>query len=110
VEKVTNIYPVEDNHKIFNEDEAYELISLLLTITGKTKNTINGLNSQLEYFKGRPAKQDDIQFEINMAMQKWSEKVRRLGGVPIAIYKVKIPAAANRYWLWEHPKATLELL
>jgi hypothetical protein len=45
-----------------------------------------------------------------MAMQKWSEKVRRLGGVPIAIYKVKIPAAANRYWLWEHPKATLELL
>jgi Mg/Co/Ni transporter MgtE len=108
MDNVTSIYPVDQAQKTFSEVEAYKLVSLLIAITSKTKNIVNGLNSQLEFFKGQPTKQDDIQFKINMEMQKWSEKVRRLGATPIAIYKVKSPADNGASYLWEHPKATLE--
>jgi hypothetical protein len=110
MDNVTTIYPFSENQKLFSEDEAYELVSLFIAITSKTKNEVNALNSQLDFFKGQPSKADDIQFKINMAMQKWSEKVRRLGGIPIAVYKVKVPASGGRFFIWEFPKSTLEYL
>lgn len=93
--------------KTFSEDDAYELVNLFLAVTVKAKNQINGLSSKLEYYKSQPEEADKIQFELNEAIQKWSEKMRRLGGTPLALYKVKIPAE-NGFFIWEHPKATLE--
>jgi hypothetical protein len=77
-----------NSEKLFGEDETYELVNLFLAVTGKARNTINGLNSRLEYYKTDPEKADSIQFELNTEIQKWSDKVRRLGGIPLALYKV----------------------
>lgn len=103
---VHNIYHL-NQEKVFTEDEAFELINLFLAITPKAKNTINGLNSRLEYHKAIPEETDAIQMELNVQIQKWSEKIRRLGGIPLALYKVKIPAA-NGFYMWEFPKADIE--
>lgn len=103
---VHNIYHL-NSEKLFNEDEAYEVINLFLAITGKAKNVINGLNSQLEYHKAQPEQADSIQFELNTQIQKWSDKVRRLGGMPLALYKVKIPTEGG-FFTWEFPSADIE--
>ena len=103
---VHNIYHL-NKEKSFTEDEAYELVKLFMAITGKAKNKINGLNSRLEHFKLQPEHADEIQFNLNSEIQRWSEKVRRLGGTPLALYKIKIPAENGSY-IWEHPKVTLE--
>ena len=105
---VHNIYHLNQEKK-FSEDEAFELLNLLLAITPKAKKAINGLNSRLEYHKAIPHEADEIQMELNVQIQKWSEKVRRLGGIPLALYKVKIPAQAG-YFLWEFPKADIEFI
>jgi hypothetical protein len=105
-ENVYTIYPL-NQEKHFEEDEALELVNLFVAITSKAKNEINSLNSQLEYHKTMPEQADAIQFRLNQAIQKWSEKVRRLGGIPIALYKVKIPAGTG-YYTWEFPSADLE--
>ncbi len=78
-----------NTESLFNEDEAYRLVNLLIPITAKAKNKINGLNSRLEYFKFQEAEAELIQNQINHEIQRWSEKVRRLGGFPLALYKVK---------------------
>lgn len=105
---VHNIYHL-NQEKLFTEDEAYNLVNLLLAITPKAKNTINGLNSRLEYHKAIPHEADAIQMELNTQIQKWSEKVRRLGGTPLALYKVKIPTNGG-YFKWEFPKAEIEFI
>lgn len=96
-----------NQEKHFSEDEAYELVNLFLAITPKARNTINGLNSKLEYHKAMPDEADAIQMELNIQIQKWSEKIRRLGGIPLALYKVKIPAAGGHF-VWEFPKAEID--
>lgn len=104
---VHNIYHL-NKEKNFTEDEAYELVNLLIAVTVKSKKVINGLNSKLEHYKLQTEIADEIQLELNTQIQKWSEKVRRLGGTPLALYKVKIPST-NGSFIWEHPKVTLEL-
>ena len=103
---VHNIYHL-NTEKLFSEDEGYELVNLLMAITSKSKNTVNGLNSRLEYFKHQQDEADSIQFELNGQIQKWSDKVRRLGGIPLALYKVKIPTHGG-YFIWEFPAIELE--
>lgn len=105
-ENVHTIYHL-NKEKTFTEDEAYQAVNLFLAITAKAKNTINALNSKLEYHKTMPEKADSIQFELNNEIQKWSDKVRRLGGIPLGLYKVKVPAQSGFYF-WEFPSADIE--
>tara|TARA_Y100000590_G_C15447882_1_gene911516 strand:- start:85 stop:414 length:330 start_codon:yes stop_codon:yes gene_type:complete len=106
LEKVYSIFNLS-TEKNFTEDEAYELVNLLVAVTGKAKNKINNLNSKLEYYKLQADKADSIQFELNTEIQKWSEKVKRLGGTPLSLYKVKIPGKESHF-IWEFPSVELE--
>ena len=74
----------------------------------KSKNKINALNSRLEYYKAQPDLADTIQTDLNAEIQKWSEKTRRLGAIPLALFKVKIPAATGHF-VWEFPSVELTL-
>ncbi len=95
-----------DTHKTFTEDEAYNLVNLLLAVTVRAKNKMNGLKSRIEYFKIEPEKVNSLQEELNTEIQSWSEKVRRLGGLPVSLYKVKIPADQGHF-MWEMPSVEL---
>ncbi|MBT4792654.1 MAG: hypothetical protein HON90_13860 [Halobacteriovoraceae bacterium] len=92
--------------KLFTEDEAYELVNLFHAVTSKAKVSINGLNSKLEHYKNQPKEADEIQLELNVQIQKWSDKVRRLGGIPLALFKVKIPAQ-HGFFTWEFPSVEI---
>ena len=100
---VHNIYLLNQEKK-FSEDETYDLINLFLAVTVKAKNKINSLNSKLEYLKAMPDQADEVQRQLNLEIQKWSEKMRRLGGIPLSLYQVKVPADQG-YYLWEFPSA-----
>ena len=104
--QVHNIYPL-NNEKTFDEDSAYQLVNLFMAVTIKSKNTVQGLNSQLEYHKAQPHEANMIQERLNTEIQKWSDKMRRLGGTPLALYKVKIPAETG-FFVWEFPSAEIE--
>lgn len=104
--QVHTIYPLHQEHN-FSEDKAYELVNLFMAITQKAKNTVHGLNSQLEYHKAMPEQADAIQIRLNHEISKWSDKIKRLGGVPLALFKVKIPADQG-YYIWEFPSADIE--
>jgi len=104
--QVHNIFNL-NSVKSFSEDEAYELLNLLYIITTKAKNKIQGLNSQLEFNKAIPSQAEGFEKMINTEIQKWSDKVRRLGGTPMALYQVKIPSD-NGFFFWDFPQVELE--
>lgn len=105
LDNVRSIYPLNQT-KIFSHEEALELIPLLMLISSKTKRELNVLNSQLSFFKSNTDKAQDIQSKINGSLQAWSDKIRRLGAIPVSLCKVRIPGEENQY-LWEYPENKL---
>lgn len=96
-----------DTERNFNEDEAYGLVDLLLIVTSKSKNKINALNTKIDIFENYPDKAEAANTELNNEIHKWSDKVRRIGGTPLALYKVKINHESG-FYTWEYPSANLE--
>lgn len=105
LDNVRTIYPLNQT-KTFSHEEALELIPLLQHISAKTKRDLNVLNSQLSFFKSNSDKAQNIQEKINTSLQSWSDKVRRLGAIPVSLCKVRIPGEEGHY-LWEYPENRL---
>lgn len=101
VENVRSIFPLNQT-KTFSHEEALDLVPLLMHISAKTKRDLNVLNSQLSFFKTHSDKAQGIQEKINLSLQAWSDKVRRLGAIPVSLCKVRIPGEENSF-LWEYP-------
>jgi hypothetical protein len=104
-DNVRTIYPLNQT-KTFSHEEALELVPLLMHISAKTKRDLNVLNSQLSFFKSNTDKAQNIQEKINQSLQAWSDKVRRLGAIPVSLCKVRIPGEEGHY-LWEYPENRL---
>lgn len=104
-DNVRNIYPLNQT-KTFTHEEALELVPLLQLISSKTKRELNALNSQLTFLKTNSEKAQAIQEKINLSLQHWSDKVRRLGAIPVSLCKVRIPGEEGTY-LWEYPESRL---
>lgn len=105
LDNVRTIYPLNKT-KTFTHEEALELVPLLRLISSKTKRELNLLNSQLSFYKTDSDKGQVIQEKINLALQSWSDKVRRLGVIPVSLCKVRIPGEEGHY-LWEYPENRL---
>jgi hypothetical protein len=105
IENVRSIYPLNQT-KTFSHEEALELVPLLMHISAKSKRDLNVLNSQLSFFKSNSDKAQGIQEKINYSLQTWSDKVRRLGAIPVSLCKVRIPGEEGHY-LWEYPETRL---
>ncbi len=105
LDNVRSIFPLNQT-KIFTHEEALELVPLLQHISSKTKRELNVLNSQLSFFKTSSDKAQGIQEKINITLQTWSDKVRRLGVIPVSLCKVRIPGEEGHY-LWEYPENRL---
>jgi hypothetical protein len=105
-ENVHHIYNLNQT-KNFSHEEALELVPLLQLISSKTKKELNVLNSQLSFFKTNSDKAQSIQEKINLSLQTWSDKVRRLGAIPVSLCKVRIPGEDGQHFLWEYPESRL---
>jgi hypothetical protein len=106
-ENIRKIYSLNEN-RTFTFEEAQELIPLFMHISAKTKREINTLNSQLSFTKMNTPKAIEIQNKINMSLQNWSEKIKRLGVLPIAEFKIKI-IGKEAHYTWEYPQKNLVL-
>lgn len=105
LDNVRTIYPLNQS-RTFSHEEALELVPLLQHISAKTKRDLNVLNSQLSFFKTNSDKAQAIQEKINLSLQSWSDKIRRLGAIPVSLCKVRIPGEEGHY-LWEYPENRL---
>lgn len=103
---VHSIFPLSSETR-FDQDEAVSLIATLLNVTSKAKNKINAANGHVQFNKNNPSAQQYHQEILNLEIQKWSEKMRRLGVVPLSLFKAKISAKAGGFYTWEFPSDQL---
>jgi len=106
--EILNITPF--NHtRFFTEENLEAMLPVLIAITSKAKGQANGLKAQADYFKAQPGKAEALTQQYNELLQKWSEKMRRLGGLPVELFQVKFPKNAHGgYFLWTFPKDSFE--
>ena len=83
-----------------SKEEITNLYPILTRISTRTKRKLNKLNSQLSYHKTNSKEAIEIQNLINKELSSWSDNVRRLGGIPISIFKVRFIGNEEHY-LWE---------
>lgn len=111
MEQESSILPLQqighmDRAKVYTHEEAEELLPLLMVIAQKTKKELNNYQAQLNYFKNRQDKTIEFQNKMNATVQLWSDKMRRLGVVPLSLCKVRINGESMQYF-WEYPENRL---
>jgi hypothetical protein len=104
---VRTIHPF-NRTKIFGQQEAVDLIPLLVHISAKSKRELNLLNSQLGFVKANSERGIVLQNKIHMNLQAWSDKIRRLGLIPVSPHKVRIPGE-DCHFIWEYPDKKLSI-
>ncbi len=100
----------------FTETKASDFVPILMSITKKTKDQINILKAQLEVHKFDNHQSELIENEIHNIIQKWGNKITRLGMTPIGIWKVLIPGEKRLHltkdelpdsYEWEYPASRI---
>lgn len=98
-DEVLKIYPLSDS-KCLTPIEAKGLGSLFTYLTDCLKKDVRKLELQLQSTTN-PETIEILQTKISHLIDKWSEKIKRLGGIPINLNQIKIPTSAG-YLYWEH--------
>jgi hypothetical protein len=110
MENVTQLF-TGNNVRPLSIAEAEQLLPIFLKITNQTRQSINVLNSQVDHYKGKPVKSAELQTQLNLKLQKWCDKMKRLGGQPQAMFKVKIQTEEGiRFWCYPEMKLRVELI
>jgi hypothetical protein len=109
-QNVTQLFSLHEK-SILKIDAIYQMIPLFLNITNKTIQDINVLNSRVQHYKGKPIQTNELQNKMNQSLQKWCDKIRKLGGYPINAYKIKfITDEGTRFWIYPEAKLRTELI
>lgn len=103
---VHHIFHLKDD-ALFSENEVQELVPLLYNISKKSKKIIDALSSQVKHFKNNSDMAEKMSLKSNREIQKWSEKMKRLGTNPLGLYKVKIPSK-DGFYIWEYPSLDID--
>lgn len=103
---IHTIFPLSNDTR-FDKSEALHLIDTLYSVTTRAKNKINAADGHVQYNKHNATSQTYHQEILNVEIQKWSEKMRRLGAIPLSLFKVKLSALEGGFYTWEFPTSEL---
>ena len=99
--EIHSIFP--KNVKVYMAlDEVEGLISVLLTSTRRSLQQVNQYKAQMNWFKGQAQKVEELQVKINHEVNRWQQKIERLGGQVQGLWKVKFESDQVDYY-WEFP-------
>lgn len=106
---MNRIYPLDKSLKKLEIEQVEDIIGLLNRVSLNSKRSINGLKSQLKLTKKGTPRATEVQNRINLELQKWSDKVKRMGVTPLGLYRCRI-ATPDKNYLWEFPNKKPETL
>ncbi|MCB9092638.1 MAG: hypothetical protein H6621_12665 [Halobacteriovoraceae bacterium] len=106
---VSNIFPISHKNCVYHDAEVQDIVNLLNTISKKSYLKVNECKSRLKCLKNNDPKAIILQENINSTLQKWSEHTKRIGVVPLGVFRCKIATEDNTY-IWEYPNKKADLL
>ena len=87
--------------------EAEDVVQIIRKLTEKYVFEVESKMVRLESMDGRNLDETNrIEAEVNLKIQEWHSKVRKLGGVPKGLWLVDLDSG-NGYFCWKYPEKVL---
>jgi hypothetical protein len=102
---VVNIHEI-GRHKVFKLTEASDLLPVLLKITRHTIDRLNPLMDKMSYLGKRDPHYLAYEKEYQEFIQRWVNKVIRLGGEVKGMWLVDFDCGTG-YFCWKYPEESL---
>jgi hypothetical protein len=96
------------NHKrVFSYDQAQELLPVIYRITEVAQKEVRVLMNRIEAIKGMSgARATDLENEINSIIDRWQQKVTKLGASPKGLWLADFDNGEG-YYCWKFPEAVI---
>lgn len=93
--------------RIFTLREADELLPLIYRITDEVHGRVKKMIHRIEAFQGaNPILVSEIEAEINLELNKWQNKISRLGAVPKGMWLADFDHGTG-YYCWKFPETQI---
>lgn len=94
--------------RLFTLEEARELLPLIKRLTQKAVDETEGHLTQLEYLSQDSSNRKEISDELNHFVNRWVEKVQKLGCEVKGLWLVDFDSGEGDYWCWQYPESDVE--
>ncbi len=93
--------------KKFNLEEANKLLPVIRKITKETVEQFLILEAKLKHYESNPEKYKQIEKEVNDLLNKWADKIAKLGADPKGIWLVDFNNGEG-YYCWRYDEEKVE--
>ena len=94
-----NIFPIF-TQRIFSEDDVLEMLPVLQRVTSKTLDEVTAIQTRLQFVPKQEPLYTRLTSETEKCLEKWSDKMQKLGMEPKGIWEVHFPAVDGAY-VWK---------
>ena len=99
-----NIFPIF-TQRVFTEDDVLEMLPVLQRVTIKTMDEVAEFQKRMQFVPKQEPLYTRLSGETEKCLEKWSEKMQKLGMEPKGIWEVHFPASEGAYvWKIEEGK------
>jgi len=93
------IFPIF-TQRVFSEDDVLEMLPVLQRVTVKTIDEVSEIQKRLQFIPKQEPLYTRVSAEAEKCLEKWSEKMQKLGMEPKGIWEVHFPAQDGAY-VWK---------
>lgn len=93
--------------KKFSLDEANKLLPVIRKITKETVDHFMVLEAKLRHHEKDEKKYKEVEGEVNALLNKWAEKINKLGAEPKGIWLVDFNSGEG-YYCWRYDEEKVE--
>lgn len=94
--------------KQFTLDEAQRLLPLVYRLTEEAHYKVKKLMNQVEALKGHSSlKVIELEDSINVEVERWQNKVKRLGLLPKGVWLADFDSGTG-YYCWKFPETEIK--
>lgn len=93
--------------KKFTLDEANKILPIIRKITKETVEQFLILEAKLRHHESEPEKYKAIENEVNNLLNKWADKINKLGAEPKGIWLVDFNCGEG-YYCWRYDEEKVE--
>jgi hypothetical protein len=93
--------------KVFNLNDAQQLLPIIYRITDSAQKEVKLLANRVEAIKRtNVVRASEIESEINVIVEKWQDKVEKLGAKPKGLWLADFDKG-DGYYCWKFPETQI---
>jgi len=101
------LFSLNNENIVWNKDEINDLSGRLSTITRKIDVRVKNLELAIKTIANKD-KKNTMEKNLNSILERWYQNCKRLGAIPIGVYRCKIVSDTAKVSYWEYPHGIIK--